>query len=442
MSDMPASGARPRARWTVAAAALLAGIAAGLVGGTFRRLLVELDALREHIGSAVHGLPGGLLLPIALSAAAAALGGWIASRVPLASGSGIQHVEAVERGEAAPAPLTVVPARFVGGLVSIGLGGMVLGREGPTVHMAAALGHAAGRWLRVRGDDLRSLHAQLAGAGLAVAFNAPIGGALFAIEEITHAVRARDALPLLLSVGSAVAVSRLIMGDHPDFAVGPVAAPSISQLPVFLVFGAAVGVLGVGYSKLTMALLRAADRLHRVPAAVKAAVIGAAVGAFVFIDPHLVGGGDAVTALLVSGTHLALPTLALYLCVRFVLGPLSYAAGTPGGLFAPMLALGALTGLAFHSAAAAVLPAELVPGSPVPYALVGMSTLFAASVRAPLTGIALVAEMTAVTSVAVPMMLAAAVAVAIAAALRCAPIYDSLRERMLAATETASPAGG
>lgn len=119
-----------------------------------------------------------------------------------------------------------------------------------------------------------------------------------------------------------------------------------------------------------------------------------------------------------------------FFLIRFVAGPLSYAAGTPGGLFAPLLALGALWGVGFHAVTV------LVPGvgmSPIPFALVGMAAFFAATVRAPFTGIVLVTEMTAVATLTVPMLAACFAATLAATLLRNPPIYDSLRHRMLRA---------
>ena len=138
--------------------------------GMGRLALTKADQFREQLAVWAHTLGwAGVVVPIAVAAIAAAAAGWIAARVPLSAGSGIQHVEAVERGEAEPASASILPARFIGGLLAIGAGGLVLGREGPTVHMGAAIGQVVGSRLRLAREDLRALHAQMAGAGLAVA---------------------------------------------------------------------------------------------------------------------------------------------------------------------------------------------------------------------------------------------------------------------------------
>lgn len=420
---------------TLVAAA--AGVVAGFMGGAFRWLLTRLDAWRVDVvdWSDHHG-PVGWLVPLAISAAAAAAATWIAIKVPRAAGSGIQHVEAVERGQAEPPTLMVVPARFVGGLLSIGVGGLVLGREGPTVHMAAAIGAAAGRFARATTDEIRGLQTVLSGAGLAVAFNAPIGGAMFVFEEVAKKVRIREVVWTLAAVATAVTCSRVVLGDMPDFKVSNVSAPALGTLPLFIVFGVLVGLLGVGYNWLIRACLSWFEALHRIPAVVKAAAIGATIGALLLISPDLAGGGDSLTQRILDGHRIAILSLLGFLAIRFVAGPLSYSAGTPGGLFAPMLALGALSGLLFAwliNLFSSTLATELA----LPLVLVGMSSLFASVVRAPFTGIILVIEMTTVTSAALPMLAAGAGAVVIASLVRSPPIYDDLRERMLRADKAA-----
>lgn len=419
--------------------AVAAGIAVGLVGGAFRWCLERAAELRVAMLGFAETLGGlGWLVPVAVTAVAAALAAVIVRWVPLAAGSGIQHVEAVQRGEASPPPLRVLPARFVGGLLAIG-SGLVLGREGPTVHIGAVLGAEAGRRAGRSDADVRVLQTSLAGAGLAVAFGAPLGGAIFVIEEVAASLRMRVVLPTLLGVGVAVGCSRLIIGDLPDFRVGEVAAPTLALLPVFAVVGLLTGLLGVVYSRLVVGFLDLSTRLHRVPTIVRAAVIGGIIGLAMVVEPLSVGDGDGLTQLILGDGSIALPALLLLLASRMLSGPLSYASGAPGGLFAPLLAVGAVWGLLCATVVEAVLPGQELG---VPMALVGMAALFAAVVRAPITGVVLVIEMTAVTAVGAPMLVAAGGAALVAMLLRSAPVYDTLRERMLASGTTSGAGAG
>lgn len=416
---------------TICVLAIVAGAVIGVVGGAFRWCLERLERWRIHTVEWAHELPGpGWLVPVGITILGALLAALIVRMVPLASGSGIQHVEAVDRGQAEPPPLSVLPSRFVGTLLSIG-SGLVLGREGPIVHMGAAVGAETARRAR-RPEHERLLQTSVSGAGLAVAFNAPIGGALFVVEEVTGSFRFRTVVPVVLSVAAAVACSRTIVGDTPDFAVDPIAPPSIVLLPVFVVFGLLTGLLGAAYNRMVLGSLSVVESVRSLSPVTKAAIIGGLIGLLSVVAPWAGGGGDSLVQHVVSGGALALPVVAWYVLLRFVAGPLSYAAGTPGGLFAPLLALGALWGLLCAGICTAIVPG-IGSSLAVPMAIAGMAALFGASVRAPITGVVLVVEMTAATGVTVPMLAATICAVVVAYSTRVPPIYDSLRDRMFGA---------
>lgn len=434
MTDETTDGEGPpgamRGALPVFLTAIAAGVLIGFIGGAFRWCLEVADRFRIELVTWAHGLPGpGWLVTVAFAATGAALAALIVKWVPLAAGSGIQHVEAVFRGHARPPLLVLLPAKFVGGVLSIG-SGLVLGREGPTVHMGAAIGAETARRAKLSDPDIRMMQTAVGGAGLAAAFNAPIGGTLFVLEEVTKSFQPRAVLATLFAAATAVGCMRLVLGNQPDFAVMQVGSPALAWLPLFVVFGLLTGCLGAGYNWLVLLFLDRIGGQRRMPAMVKAALIGAIIGLAMFVYPQAVGGGDTLTQLILSGHHIVLPVVVGYLLVRLVAGPLSYAAGVPGGLFAPLLAVGALWGLMFVGGLDAVWPGEL-ENLAVPMALVGMAAFFGATVRAPVTGIVIVIEMTATTAVAIPMLAATAAAVFAAELVRSPPIYESLRERML-----------
>ncbi|BBY93522.1 voltage gated Cl- channel protein [Mycobacterium gallinarum] len=409
--------------------AVVAGVAIGFIGGAFRWCLETADRSRVELVDWAHGLPGpGWLVPIAFAALGATLAALIVRWVPLAAGSGIQHVEAVYRGEAEPPLILLLPAKFIGGVLSMGAG-LVLGREGPTVHMGAAIGAESARRARLSDADVRMMQTAVGGAGLAVAFNAPIGGTMFALEEVTKSFRLQTVLATLFAAASAVGCMRLMLGNEPDFHVEALAAPALAWLPLFVVFGLLTGCLGAGYNRLLLWFLDRVGGVRRIPAVAKAALIGAVIGMAMFIYPESVGGGDSLTQLILSGQSIVFPVVLGLLLVRLVAGPLSYSAAVPGGLFAPLLAVGALWGLLFVGVFGAVWPGD-TSGLAVPMALVGMAAFFGATVRAPVTAVVLVMEMTATTAVGIPMLAATAAAVLVAELTKSPPIYDSLRERM------------
>lgn len=412
--------------------ALIAGLAAGLIGGAFRWLLTRTEGLRTELSrwALDHG-PFGWLATVAVSAAAAALATWISVRWPKSAGSGIQQVEAVELSQDEPTRASTLPARFVGGQLSMGAAGLVLGREGPMVHMGAAIGAAVGRLGRATHDELRVLQTCLSGAGLAVAFNAPIGGAMFVAEEVAHKIRFRYVVWTMVSVAAAIIAARTILPNQPDFQVRELSEPPLASLPVFLVFGVFLGFLAVGYHFLITRLLAGLPRIPGIPAVGKGALVGAVIGLGVVYVPDVVGGGDTMAQSLLDGRELAFWTVTLYLILRFCSGPLSYAVGASGGLFAPMLALGTLCGV-FFAELTELAGIALDGDTRLALMLAGMAALFAAVVRAPFTGIVLVMEMCAVTTVTLPMIAASLSAVLVASSMRTVPVYDALREMMLA----------
>ena len=406
------------------ALALVVGAMSGAGVACFMLLLEQADHWRDALIVRAHAQgPEGFGMLILGCAAAAGIAASLVRRIsPQAVGSGIPQVEAVLNGQLPEAPFRIIPVKFVGGVLAIGAG-LALGREGPSVHMAATLGHLVGEIFRRNWPDCRVLLAAGAGAGLATAFNAPIAGAIFVLEELVRRFELRVAIAALGASASAISVSRAILGDAPDFHLGSLVTPGVAIRPLFFVLGAFAGLMAVVFNR---ALLQTMATMDRLPAEARAALVGAAVGALAWVLPDLVGGGDPITqrTLLGAGTLGLLPLVFL---LRFALGALSYSAGTPGGLFAPLLTLGAQFGLLFGLTCQLAFPGLHV--QPEGFAVVGMAALFTGIVRAPLTGIVLATEMTADVTMLLPMLGACAMAMLTPTLLKDPPIYDSLRER-------------
>lgn len=414
--------------FVLSALALLAGAVTGLVCASFRLLLERAGELRNVFIASSHGSPvmGFLLVVAAASAAAGAAALMVRRYAPHASGSGIPHVEAVLHGEVKPAPFGLSAVKFVGGILAIG-SGLVLGREGPSVQMGAAISTGLGQIFRRSWPDCRVLLAAGAGAGLATAFNAPIAGAVFVLEELVQRFEHRIAIAALGASASAVTVAHLLIGNEPDFQVAAFVYPGSGSWPIFMMLGAIAGLIAVAYNRTILAALSLADRTRRLPVEARAALIGAMVGSVAWFAPGLVGGGDDISQQVLAG-EAALALMPLVFLLRFALGAVSYAAATPGGLFAPMLVLGSQIGYMFGAACREMLGVTLPPQA---FAVVGMAAFFSGVVRAPLTGIVLVGEMTASSSMLLPTVFASFSALMVAAALRDRPIYEALRERTL-----------
>ena len=404
---------------------LLVGVGAGLVGAAFRLTLEQADHLRNALISWAHGGGvAGMLLVSAACAAGAAIAAWLVRRFsPHASGSGIPHVEAVLKQELPPAPLSLLPVKFLGGALAIG-SGLALGREGPSVQMGASVGHLVGKLFRRDWPDCRVLLAAGAGAGLATAFNAPIAGAVFVLEELVRCFETRIALAALGASATAMWVARLFIRAQPDFSVDPMAFTGSQVSILFLVLGVVAGLVAVAYNRTLLGAIAAAGRLKRWPVELRAGLIGGAVGVLAWFAPDLVGGGEPLTQQTLSGL-ISASVLSIVLPLRFGLGAVSYATRTPGGLFAPLLVVGAQVGLLFGVACRLLLPDLSTP--PVAFAVVGMAAFFTGVVRAPVTGIVLIIEMTAGFTLLLPMVGACFTAMLVPALLRNEPIYDSLR---------------
>ena len=406
---------------------VIAGAGAGLICGLFRVALGAVDALRLALPAMWSAEPlRGCLLMMGIAGVATAFSAFLARRLsPAAPGSGIPHIEAVIEVQLPPAPFVLVPIKFIGGLLAIG-SGLALGREGPCVQMGATLAHLMGR--RRDWPDRRALLAAGAGAGLAAAFNAPLAGAVFVLEELLRRFEMRNAVAALGASMSAIVVARLFTGAAPDFAVVSLPYPDAQDNLLCLGLGLFAGALGTIYNYLLLDALAIADRMARLPVELRAGLVGATIGALAWFAPPLAGGGDGLTQSVLNGaTPGAL--LPLLFIIRLFLSSASYAAGTPGGLFAPLLVLGAQMGFFFG---ALTHPTVAEPNThAILFAVVGMAALFTAIVRAPLTGIILVTEMTGTSIALLPMLAACFTAMALAMGLGSAPIYESLKARTL-----------
>jgi chloride channel protein, CIC family len=412
--------------FVLAILAFAVGGASGLVGAVFRLVLDRSDFFRGLFIDWAHGKEvAGFCLVIGISAIAAGLAARLVRKfAPEAKGSGIPDVEGVLRDEQPRPPLMLIPVKFLGGVLAMGTG-LALGREGPTVQMGACIGHFLATGFRRKQDDVKALLAAGAGAGLATAFSAPVAGAVFVLEELVRRFDTRITVATLCASGSAIAVARLLLGNGPDFQLEPLPYSGFATAPIFLVVGAITGLLGVAYNHMLLRALATAEQLGRwLSADMRAAMVGAAVGLLAWFAPGLVGGGDAITQRALSGGDTVMVVCGVFL-LRFGLGPLSYAAGTPGGLFAPMLVLGSQSGLVLGTIFCRWFP-DLAE-HPAAFAVVGMAAFFTAVVRAPLTGIVLVTEMTGCFTLLLPMLLACFAAMTVPTLLGNPPIYDSLR---------------
>jgi CIC family chloride channel protein len=409
--------------------AALVGVIAGAVAVVFRALLALGDSLRNALIGWSHSLPWiGWIFPTLFGAAGAAVAVVLVRRyAPETSGSGIPHLEAVLHRFRALDWRRVLPVKLAGGVLAIG-GGLVLGREGPTVQMGGAAGDAVARGVRASPQERLTLIAAGAGAGLAAAFNAPLSGVIFVLEEVQ-----RDFRPIVFGaafIAAAIAdiIARVAAGQQPVFVVPNYPVLPLGSLPAFAALGVVAGLFGVVFNRSLLATLNLFARFQGRAVFGVAAATGAAVGLVGWFVPEAIGGGHALTERLLVG-QIALVAIPAWFLIRFALTMASYGTGAPGGIFAPLLVLGALIGLATGQVAHAVAPTAIP--EPAAFAVVGMAAYFAAIVRAPLTGIVLIVEMTGGYNQMLPLLVSCFCAYAVAEFLRQLPIYEALLERDL-----------
>jgi CIC family chloride channel protein len=406
--------------------AALVGFCAGLVALLFRAALTGVDAIRNGMITWAQRIPyWGWIFPILFGAIGAGISVAITRRyAPEASGSGIPHLEAVLHRFRKLEWNRILPVKFFGGILSIG-SGMALGREGPTVQMGGAVGDAISKWLKVPPRERLTLISAGAGAGLSAAFNAPLSGLIFVLEEVR-----RDFQPIVfgavfLAAAIADIVVRIGAGQFPVFAVPSYPMPPLTALPIFALLGVVAGLLGVLFNRGLLAAVRLFARLPGRFAVPAAAITGGLIGLVGWFSPIMIGSGNSLAESILKG-NILLAAIPLFFGMRFLLTTSSYGSGAPGGIFAPLLVLGALIGLAIGQIAHNLAPA-MVP-IPAVFAVVGMAAYFAAIVRAPLTGIMLIVEMTGNYSQMLPLLVACFCAYAVAEFLKDLPIYEALLE--------------
>lgn len=414
---------------------LLVGVLAGLVG-TYFELAVHFvsetrtDWLKSEIGSVLPLWLAAFLI----SAALAFIGYFLVHKfAPEAAGSGIPEIEGAMDGIRPVRWWRVIPVKFFGGMGALG-SGMVLGREGPTVQMGGAIGRMVTDIFKVKDDDTKhSLLASGAAGGLAAAFNAPLAGIMFVVEEMRPQFRYSliSIRAVIISAISANIVFRYINGQDAVISMPQYQAPELTTLWLFLLLGALFGMFGVVFNQLVTLSQDLFVKLHkndRKRYLLTGSLIGGCFGIMLLYFPEVTGGGIGLIPTITNGGYSAGILLLLFVA-RIATTMICFGSGAPGGIFAPMLALGTLFGYAFGLIAQGLFPD--LPITPGMFAIAGMGALFAATVRAPITGILLVIEMTNNYYLILPLIITSLGAVIFAQMLGGQPIYSQLLHRTL-----------
>lgn len=410
-------------KWTVALKGIITGSAAGLASVLYRMIIEACSEASLGIYAFLRENPLTILIWIIVIGLVGYAIGWMVKKEPMASGSGIPQVEGVLIYGLKMRSYLILAIRFIGGALG-SLFGLSVGREGPSIQIGAAAGEAISK-LGVKSKlEKHMIITGGAAAGLSAAFNAPISGMVFALEEV-H----RSFSPYILLVAASASLIADIVSDI-VFGLKPVLDfVQMAELPVNLyvwLLPAAV-VFGLSGFLVNKMLLWVQSLYKKLPWYLRicaALLIALPFGLFL---PHVLGGGSNLIQLAESTTNIFGFIALLFVC-KVIFTSTSFGSGVPGGIFMPILAVGALSGCLFGTTASNFgLPVQYIPT----FAVCGMAGAFASSVKAPVTGILLTAEMTGSMVHLLPVGICVYIAMLLSDILKVKPIYEELLERYM-----------
>lgn len=366
----------------------------------------------------------GILILLAIMGAVT---GYMVRKEPMISGSGIPQVEGRLSRKLKMNWLRILILKFVGGAMALAAG-LSVGREGPSVQMGASIGEGFSKGFRRVNIEENFLITSGASAGLAAAFNAPLSGVIFALEEV-H----KNFSPLVLLSAMAASlmsdfVSKNFLGLGPSLKFTTISQVPLKYYWMLVILGIIVGVSGVIFSKGILKTQDIYDKFKKVPIEVKVLIPFVFTGIAGFLCPLLLGGGHDLIMKLVTG-GLTIKLLIFLLLVKFIMVITTFGSGVPGGIFFPLLVLGALIGDIFGITICHLtnIPTMFIMN----FIILAMAGHFASIIKAPITGIVLIIEMTGSFDQLLSLAVVVLVSYIISDLLRSDPIYESLLDKLL-----------
>lgn len=416
----------------------IVGALAGFVGVLFEKSVSWVIHFRQEDLKQFISNPYVLaIVTLIFSFVIAMLGYYLVKKFsPESGGSGIPEIEGAMIDIRPVRWWRVLPVKFLASIGTLG-SGMVLGREGPTVQLGANIGQLVNDVSRTKDPESRHTLLATGAAGLTAAFNAPLAGILFIIEEMRPQFKYSliSIKAIFIGVIMSCIVFRLFNGEGGIIHIGKFSSAPLNTLWLYLILGMSFGVLGAIFNKLLFYVQTHFQNFYQNKTSrfiLTGGVIGGLCGLLALIIPEITGGGFDLIPALSSGQY-SLIALLIFFVLRIITSIVSFASGAPGGIFAPTLALGTLFGSAFGLIANMLFPEYHIEVGT--FAIAGMGALFAATVRAPLTGIVLVLEMTDNYQLILPMIITCLGATMLAQLLGGRPIYTVLLERILQRSE-------
>ena len=341
---------------------------------------------------------------------------------PDARGSGVPQTKAALYAHEGRITLRTVLGKFFCTSATLA-SGIPLGREGPSVQVGAGIASVLGRRLGLSPEKVKALVPVGAAAAIAAAFNTPLAAVLFSLEEIVGDLHAPVLGAVVLASATSWVVLRLLLGNSPLFKVPQYQLVHPLELGIYAVLGVAGGLVSAAFTKLLLGMRARFLRFPKTTVWFQPVVGGIFVGFLGLFVPQVLGVGYGYVGDVLNG-RMALSLMLVLVVLKILAVTTSYASGNAGGIFGPALFIGAMLGGAVGTVANHILPAyTAAPGA---YALVGMGAVFAGIVRAPMTSVLMIFEMTQDYAVIVPLMISNLVSLFISSRLQQQPIYEAL----------------
>jgi len=404
---------------------VMVGIFAGLMVCLYRFLLAGSESVLRNYLSIIHGNVLYIILFFIALAIMGLLIDYLIKWEKDSSGSGIPQIYAEVKGHMEANWAKVLISKIAAGVLTA-LGGLSLGPEGPSVQIGGMAGKGVAKLFK--GSKTEELRLILVGSavGITAAFNAPLAGVIFVFEEINHGFDKTLVFIALVSAIVADFISKLIFGQATilSFPIYDIPLPSYW---ILIVLGIVIGLLGYIYN---VGMMKSSDIVNnlKIPSWLKFVLVFMVSGVVALTIPEISDGGHFMMDML----DVAVPSLGvliLLLVLKYVFSMFSFSSGAPGGIFLPILVLGAYIGAVFGSIAVPSLGLhhDLI----YRFIVISMAGFFAATVRSPITGIVLLAEMSGSTESLVAMVIVSLIAYVVPTLLGNEPIYESLYDRLL-----------
>jgi CIC family chloride channel protein len=394
-----------------------------VIGALVGLVVVAFILVTERFGARLYPAGGAAWRRVLIPVIGSLGTGYLLYRFfPNARGSGVPQTKAALYAREGRIRLKTIFGKFLCTSTTLACG-IPLGREGPSVQVGAGIASVLGRKLGLSQEKVKALIPVGAAAAIAAAFNTPLAAVLFSLEEVVGDLHAPVLGSVVLASATSWAVLRLLLGNHPLFDVPQYQLVHPAEFAIYAVLGVLGGLVSAAFTRLLLLLRKKFLAAPRKTQWFQPVAGGLAVGLMGWFVPQSLGVGYAHVGAVLNG-HMVWQLMLLLLILKLLSVAVSYASGNAGGIFGPSLFMGAMLGGLVGAAGNALFPGRIA--SPGAFALVGMGTAFAGVVRAPMTSVLMIFEITRDYAVIVPLMISNLVSLFIASRLQKEPIYEVL----------------